>query len=94
MSELESIRADTAKAIGERDYLLKLIEELGGALLQGRALGVRPTGDGVEARELYPSRGAALAAATRVRDLVALVSYNSKALAALEVTSEAQRLRA
>jgi predicted nuclease with RNAse H fold len=76
-------RVERDEAIAERDYLLKFLQDMGEALCQGRELGSRPTADGVEVCELYPSRADAVAVFTRIRDLLAMI-YDQEALTALE----------
>jgi hypothetical protein len=66
--------AERDEAIAERDFILQFLQDMGADLCKGRALGCRPTADGVEIRSLYPSQAEALAAASRIRELRAMVS--------------------
>ncbi len=65
--------AERNEALEERGFLLQVLDDLGLALRRGRELGLHATDAGVEVCELY-SRADALAAATRIRDLIAMVA--------------------
>jgi hypothetical protein len=57
------------EAVEERDVMLSLLRDLGAALCKGQPLDPRPTADGVEVCELYPTRADALAAMQQIRRL-------------------------
>jgi hypothetical protein len=107
MTELAAANAERDKAVKERvdadeeerDFILKFLQDMGEALGKARLVRLHPTRAGVEIRSLYSSPADALAAASRIRDLVALIALgeNREALAAfeaLEAAIEAAGLRA
>jgi hypothetical protein len=76
--EPDTAIAERDEAVAERDFVLKFFTEMGVALGKGRLLRLLPTSDGVEIRSLYPSHADALAAASRIRELRAMVSLSGE----------------
>jgi hypothetical protein len=86
-------------AVAELEFALKFLTGLGVALGKGRRIRLHPIRAGVEIRSLYPSPADALAAATQVRHLLALVSLGEHpealpAFAAYAAAIEAAQPRA
>lgn len=82
------------EVVEERDFMLTVLRELGLALIERRALDLRLTADCVEDRWVYASLTDALAVATRMRGLIAMVDDGGGALAAIEAAIAAAQLRA
>jgi hypothetical protein len=97
--EYAQARAERDGAVEERDFMLRLVQDLGVALSKGRLVRLHPTSDGVEVCTLYPTHAEALAVVTRIRDLIAMVCLAGDrealtAFAAYAAAIEAAQLRA
>jgi len=75
VAERDQARNERDAAIAERGFILGYVQDVGAALGKGSPFRLFPTGDGgAEIRALYDSRAEAVAAATHLGGLPAMVA--------------------